>query len=55
MLMQTVRIWAEDRQGKESEIDEMIEREIRHDSDLWVLEIEDKLGRHFLFEPSMNT
>ena len=32
----------------EAEIEARLAREIRNDSDLWVLEIEDRQGRHFL-------
>jgi hypothetical protein len=34
----------------EAEVDAMIERRRRYDSDLWVIEIEDRDGRHFLVE-----
>lgn len=36
------------RDAPEFEIDERLERERRFDSDLWVVEVEDREGRHFL-------
>lgn len=36
---------------QESDLDRYIERAIRIDPDVWVIEIEDKQGRHFLTEP----
>ena len=34
----------------ESEIDDWVRRQITYDPDLWVIEIEDREGRHFLTE-----
>jgi hypothetical protein len=36
---------------EEPDLDRFIERAVRVDPDLWVVEIEDKEGRHFLTEP----
>jgi hypothetical protein len=35
----------------EADLDDWIARQVRYDSDLWVVEIEDAEGRHFLTEP----
>jgi hypothetical protein len=35
----------------EAEIDGFVARQIRFDPDLWIVEIEDHEGRHFLTEP----
>ncbi len=36
---------------QESDLDRYIERASRIDPDIWVVEVEDKDGRHFLTEP----
>ena len=44
----------DDTAGKETEIDNNIVEQIKFDSDLWVLEVEDKNGRHLLDDKSLN-
>lgn len=44
------RLWIQPVTGPESELDAYIERQRGYDPDLWVVEIEDREGRHFLTE-----
>ena len=49
--MEGARVWWPKGPAVESEIDHYINGRIDDDPDLWVLEIEDRKGRHFLTEP----
>ena len=44
------RLWIQPVTGTESDIDAWIERQRGYDPDLWVVEIEDRQGRHFITE-----
>ena len=46
------RIWTRITKSEdEADADATIQRAIKRDPDIWVLEIEDREGRHFLTEP----
>lgn len=49
------RIWLDLSAGQlgedERDIDAYVRKRVENDPDLWVLEVEDKNGRHFLEEP----
>lgn len=44
------RVWMQPVKGDEADLDAYIERSRRVDPDLWVVEIDDVEGRHFLTE-----
>lgn len=44
------RLWIQPVTGSESELDAYIERQRKYDPDLWVVEVEDRQGRHFIVE-----
>jgi hypothetical protein len=44
------RLWIQPVQGTETELDAFIQRQVGFDADLWVIEIEDRKGRHFITE-----
>ena len=45
------RLWIQPvKSDFESELDDYLERQRRYDPDLWVVEVEDRQGRHFITE-----
>ena len=53
-LMTGGRVWAELASGPEREVDEAVTRQRGFDPDLWVIEVEDRAGRHLLDEPGLS-
>ena len=47
------RVWAELASGSEGDVDASIAAQQRFDPDLWVIEVEDRQGRHLLDEPGI--
>lgn len=47
------RVWAELARGAEAEVDGSVHRQRGFDPDLWVIEVEDRQGRHLLDEPGL--
>ena len=52
-LMSGERKWVELASGDEREIDATVTRQRSFDPDLWVIEVEDRAGRHLLDEPGL--
>lgn len=52
-LMRDTHAWAEMESGAEAGIDDSIARQRNRDPDLWVIEVEDRAGRHMLDEPGL--
>ncbi|HZW15882.1 MAG TPA: DUF1491 family protein [Brevundimonas sp.] len=45
------RLWMQPVESEsESELDQYLERQVGYDPDLWIIEIEDREGRHFITE-----
>ena len=53
-LMSGERQWVVLAEGAEAEVDASIAKQQGFDPDLWVIEIEDKTGRHLLDEPGLS-
>ncbi|WP_420326450.1 DUF1491 family protein [Mameliella sp.] len=47
------RKWTDLTSGPETEVDETITRQRRFDPDLWVIEVEDRHGRHLLDDSAL--
>ncbi|WP_170583149.1 DUF1491 family protein [Ruegeria arenilitoris] len=52
-LLSGARKWIELATGPEAEVDEAIARQRSFDPDLWVIEVEDRQGRHLLNEEGL--
>ncbi|OIQ45727.1 MAG: GTP-binding protein Era [Roseobacter sp. MedPE-SW] len=52
-LMSGARKWIEQANGAEADVDAAIRRQQEFDPDLWVIEVEDRQGRHLLDEPGL--
>lgn len=52
-LMSGARKWDELAKGDERDVDASIRRQQEFDPDLWVIEVEDRAGRHLLDEPGL--
>ena len=52
-LMTGDRTWLELASGVETDVDAAIARQRGYDPDLWVIEVEDRQGRHLLDQPGL--
>lgn len=52
-LMSGARAWVVLAEGDEAEVDDALRRQRARDRDLWVIEVEDRQGRHLLDEPGL--
>jgi hypothetical protein len=53
-LMTGESAWMELTRGPEAEVDAAIGKQRGFDPDLWVIEVEDRAGRHLLDEPGLS-
>ncbi|WP_298844314.1 DUF1491 family protein [uncultured Roseobacter sp.] len=53
-LLEDRQIWSELATGAESDLDAAIERQRGFDPDIWVIEVEDRQGRHLLDQPGLS-
>lgn len=52
-LSSGARAWVVLTEGREADVDAAIARQRKFDPDLWVIEVEDRAGRHFLEEEGL--
>ena len=52
-LLSGERTWMVLAEGAEADVDAALERQKSFDPDLWVIEVEDRDGRHLLDEPGL--
>ena len=52
-LMSGARRWVVLSEGEERAVEEIIAKQRSFDPDLWVIEVEDRAGRHLLDEPGL--
>ena len=52
-LMTGERAWVVLAEGPEAEVDASLAKQAGFDPDLWMIEVEDKAGRHLLDEPGL--
>ncbi|WP_281981651.1 DUF1491 family protein [Thalassorhabdomicrobium marinisediminis] len=52
-LMSGERAWVPLAEGDEADVDASLNRQSGFDPDLWVIEVEDRQGRHLLDDPSL--
>ncbi|MFK7746047.1 MAG: DUF1491 family protein [Roseobacter sp.] len=53
-LLEDARRWDVLSKGVEADVDDAILRQQSFDSDLWVIEVEDRAGRHLLDTPGLS-
>lgn len=53
-IMTGERTWMTLAEGAEAEVDEMLARQRSRDRDLWIIEVEDREGRHLLDEEGLS-
>ncbi|ARE41027.1 ATP-dependent Zn protease [Rhodovulum sp. P5] len=52
-LQTGARVWSVLTEGNEAEVDVSVARQREFDPDLWVVEVEDRAGRHLLDDPGL--
>ncbi len=52
--MAGTRRWMRIREGRDDDVEAAIARQRGFDPDLWVIEVEDRAGRHLLDEPGLS-